>query len=225
MIITAVGLLIAAVAFLALSFSEVSPAIEALIALPGAGGLLLALWELVKASIEHAHRIEEQSAGNAFALSATSHMAEVAFDKHVEFSEKYVAKANEGLWILFREGPTPKALQIASELYDVRRTYILWETENVADFLNKFEKALREIGASEHYLQHLAVGPKRSELIRSIYATFKRVVDLSSLPTSPTPEVAVTHIIRRLQDHLGISELTSLRRYYLEEAVKRAPRK
>ncbi|MGD0698164.1 MAG: hypothetical protein ABSB82_25400 [Terriglobia bacterium] len=110
------GLLTDFVAFVALAVTDRTAAIQALIPLPGSAGLLFALWELVKANVAHQHRLEEGSAENAFILSATSHMAEKAFDKHVEFCEKYVAKANEGLGILFREGPTKNALTIARDL-------------------------------------------------------------------------------------------------------------
>ncbi len=215
------GLLIAFVAYLALAVTHTAAPVQALIALPGSAGLVFALWELLKANVEHQHRLEESSAENAFILSATSHMAEKAFDKHVEFCEKYVAKANEGLDVLFREGPTRKALTIASDLYQIRREFVLWETKDVALFLGGFEKALRKIGADEYVLPYLPVGEKRTELVGKLYNTFSKVVGLETLPGEPTSEIATAHIIARLQDHLGVSQLTDLRKHYLAEAAKR----
>lgn len=215
------GLIIAAIAYTALATINTTSAIQALIALPGAAGLLLALWELVKANINHQHRLDETNAANSFVLSATSHMAETAFDKHVEFSESYVSKANDGLGILFREGPTVKALDVASQLYGIRIRYVLWETKDVSAFLDKFERALREIGADEHLLNDVPVGEGRAKLVQRLYENFKKVVNLEALPDQPTPEIAVTHIIDRLRDHLGVTELTALRKYYLAEATKR----
>jgi hypothetical protein len=148
-------------------------------------------------------------------------MAEKAFDKHVEFSESYVAKANDGLRVLFREGPTKQALVIPAELYGIRQRYVLWETEDVSIILDKFERALREVGAKETLLQHVPAGDQRMKLVETLYDTFKDIVHLEDLPDQPTPEIAVNHIIDRLRDHLGVTELTALRKYYLAEASKR----
>ena len=217
------GLLIAITSFIALACADVNSTIQALIALPGSAGLLIALWDVIKSSIEQKNRMEEKSAEQSFMLSATSHMAEKAFDKHVEFCEKYVEKANEGLVVLFSKGPTEDALKIASELYAIRRIYILWETSDVTLFLDKFEKALREMGATEHFINfsNLPVGPQRTQLVEKIFKIFTDVVNIDKLPNDATPEIAVAHIIDRLRDHLGILELTRLRKFYLSEAVKR----
>lgn len=218
---TITGFTIAAISYVALATVDTTSAIQALIALPGAAGLLIALWEVIMARIEHQHRVEEASADNAFVLSATSHMAEKAFDKHVEFCEKYVAKANEGLALLFREGPTKKALDIARDLYLVRREFVLWETREVSDYLDKFEQALRNIGADEFYLEHVPKGDERSRIVERVFETFRAIVEIKDSPDKPTAEVAVSRIIDNLRDHLGISKLTALRRHYLDEATKR----
>lgn len=215
------GLLIACVAYAALALSHTTAAIPALIALPGSAGLVYALWELVKADLAHHHRLEEKSAENAFILSATSHMAVKAFDKHVEFCEAYVGKATEGLAILFQKGPTEEALGNARALYGIRLKFVLWETKDVALFLGRFEKALREIGAGEGLLSSLPVGEERGRLIEKLYNTFRKVTTLEALPDEPTPEIAITLIIACLRDHLGVSQLTDLRKHYLAEADKR----
>ena len=214
------GLAIAVVAYVALATIETTSAVQALIALPGSAGLLFALWDIIKKNIEHQHRLDEASAANSFVLSATSHMAEKAFDKHVEFSECYIAKANDGLGILFRNGPTEEAIEIAAALYDIRRRYVLWETKDVSMFLDKFESALRKIGANKHYLKY-APEDEQSNVVKNLYKTFMEIVQLDALPNQPTPEIAVTYIIDRLRDHLGVTELTTLRKYYLAEASKR----
>jgi len=214
------GLAIAAITFVALSTINTTAFIQSLIALPGAAGLVFALWELIKSNIEHQHRLEEVASNNTFVLSATSHMAERAFDKHVEFAEAYVAKTNEGLVVLFTEGPTKKALDIAANLYQVRKEYILWETSDVTLFLDKFERALRSMGANEHLLPNLPVGEKRSKVIEETYDTFKSVMDIKSLPNDPTAEIAISYIIDRVRDHLGITQLTTLRKHYLQKALQ-----
>jgi hypothetical protein len=224
LVLVLVGLLVAVGAYITLAIVDTSawPAwARPLTAFIGSSGVLTAFWDLIKAHTEHGYRLDEKSAENAFILSATSHMAQKAFDKHVEFCEKYVQEVNNGLMILFQEGPTREALNIAQSLSQIRRDFVLWETKNVALVLSQFEKALREMGADEHYLQHVRRGDERSKLIDKIYKTFKDVLGLDDLPNKPTGEIAAAHIIAQLQNHLGISELTDLRKHYLAEAMRR----
>jgi hypothetical protein len=103
----------------------------------------------------------------------------------------------------------------------IRRAFVLWETKDVALVLSRFEKALCEMGADEHYLQHVRRGDERSRLVDKVYDRFKNILGLDDLPNEPTPEIAAAHIIAQLQNHLGISELTDLRRHYLAEAMRR----
>ena len=168
---------------------------RALIAIIGSSGSLTVFGDLFKARIEHAHRLDEKGAENAFTLSAASHMAQKAFDRHVEFCERYVQEVNESLMILFqKKGPTTEALNIAHSLQRIRRDFVLWETKGVALVLSRFEKALREMGADEHYLENVPVGDERSKLVDKIYQTFKDILGLEDLPNKPTAEIAVTHI-------------------------------
>ena len=193
---------------------------QTLIALPGSGALIFALWELVKQSMLRQQQIDAEKMKNAFNISSTSHMANTTFDMHVEFCRKYIIEVNDGLIILFREGPTEKALDIASNLHKIRREYILWETLDITPLLDKFEQALRSLGASEHYLKSLDVGEKRSVLVNEIYDSFKRIMPLQNLSDEPTSEVAISYIIDSLRNHLGINQLTDLRKLFLFEALK-----
>ena len=52
------------------------------------------LSEIRQPTREHSIFREKQQ---LFDLGVTSHMANVAFDKHVEFSEKYISTMQEGL--------------------------------------------------------------------------------------------------------------------------------
>jgi len=218
---TIVALLVAAIALSVIALTQLTPRLQTIIAIPGVAGLFAALWEVIKSRIEHQYRLDESSAQNSFVLSSTSHMAECAFDKHVEFCEEYVSQANDGLTILFREGPTVQALDIAGKLYSIRRRYILWETTDVTENLDRFERALRKVGADEHLLETVPVGEKRTQLVDSLYATFSNLIELESLPERKTPEIAVSFIIDSLRDHLGIKELTLMRKFYLLDASKR----
>jgi hypothetical protein len=137
LVLVLVGLLVAVGAYITLAIVDTSawPAwARPLTAFIGSSGVLTAFWDLIKAHIAHGYRLDEKSAENAFILSATSHMAQKAFEKHVEFCEKYVQEVNNGLMILFKEGPTKEALNVAQSLSQIRRDFVLWETKDVPLF-------------------------------------------------------------------------------------------
>jgi hypothetical protein len=156
------------------------------------------------------------------AIAVSSHMADTAFKKHVEFCEEYAAKIFESLDTLIRVGATAEAQKIAYGLSKIRRKFVLWQTEDVALLLGRFEQALWNIGADNELLQSVTDDSERPELIRRIYEKFNEVMgfELKPLSDKPTSEIAITNIIACLQDHLGVSKLTNLRKNCLDEAVK-----
>jgi hypothetical protein len=177
--------------------------------------------EAFKQELESRHRLQERSVENDFILSAKSHMAETAFDKHVEFCEEYVARLNDALFTLFRVGPSPEAWKIAGELRQIRLKFALWETKDIAVPLERFEHALRMIGINKTSLPDVAGDDERAALIHEIYASFKEVMSLEALPDKPPPEIAISNIIAGLQEHVGISKLTDLRKHFIIEAGRR----
>ena len=111
-----------------------------------------ALFQLAQARIAHARSLELLDLKNAFSMGATSHMANVAFDKHVEFFGEYAHELREALNTLIQNGPTEQALDHATNLYNIKRRWELWITAEIDRELEKFEDALRQIGASAHLL-------------------------------------------------------------------------
>jgi hypothetical protein len=220
------SLIIAFAACSALAFAPLPEAVKAIIGLAGAAALLLALWELAKTNqaAQNPSAIPPERAENAFVLSATGYMAEKAFDKHVEFCEAYLAKANEVLCFLFELGPSEKVSRRVPELCQIRRQFALWETENVAIFLSKFEAALRQAGEDRNSSRHLPAAAERKDLVTSICGTFGQMIPLGDFPEelaeSASPEMAIIRITSTLQEQLGFAHLAQLREHYLSEAVR-----
>ena len=71
--------------------------------LPACLSLVAALFQLFREQLTFDRATMLQTAQNGFALGANSHMANTAFDKHVQFSEEYVSEAHATLRTLFRE--------------------------------------------------------------------------------------------------------------------------
>jgi hypothetical protein len=62
---------------------------------------------------------------NAYSMGATSHMATVVFDRHIDFCEEYVAATSKALHALLQEGtmdPTP----YRRDLFRIRQKWALW---------------------------------------------------------------------------------------------------
>ena len=132
--------------------------------------------ETFKAELKVAHALEMQESRNRFTVGATSHMADVAFDKHVKFCDEYTKGVDDALTTLFRRGPHEAVLANADTLSNVRSRWKLWLTPEVEANLSKFEGALREIGAQAWLLGELRPDEDRTEAIKKAYGTFAAVM-------------------------------------------------
>jgi hypothetical protein len=174
--------------------------------------------EAFKAELAQAHAVQMEEAKNRFTIGATSHMAGVAFDKHVEFCEQYAKHVNAALDTLFRRGPHQTVLEDANALMDTRKDWTIWLTPEVESKLLQFEGALRKIGANALLLNQLDA-EDRGEAIKEAFETFAAVMGWEKWRgKAVTQELASERLIEGLRIVLGISELTDLR----AELVKRA---
>jgi hypothetical protein len=176
--------------------------------------------EAFKAELKRAHAIEMEEARNRFTVGATSHMADVAFDKHVQFCEEYTAEVHHALAFLFKKGPNADVLQNATALMNVRTKYSVWLSPEIETQLEKFEGALRKIGANAWLLGELRADEDRTDAIKEAYGAFAAVMGWEKWQGEAvkTRDVAAEKVIEGLRKVLGISELTRLR----AELVKRA---
>lgn len=194
---------------------------RAVTALPAAAAVIAALFQLLRDQVAHDRAIAFQSEQNSFAVGATSHMASVAFDKHVEFSEEYVAEMFSTLSTLFQAGPTKEVLPHSAKLYQIRQRWAIWITPAVETELEKFETALRKIGADAHFVEDLA--DPTPEVIREMYLLFAEVTGMAEWDNKPvTADRAIATVIQRLRHVLGIEELIELRQTFVSRSLKHA---
>src|SRR2546430_1218103 len=71
--------------------------VRELAGVPAIGSLFFALYQLGRDRIAYDRSLIVSELQNSFSIGATSHMAIVAFDKYVEFSEEYVSSMFETL--------------------------------------------------------------------------------------------------------------------------------
>jgi len=167
--------------------------------------------ELSKLEIAHQYEMFKVSSQNHFSLATTSHMANVAFDKHVEFSEKYATATHDALVVLFRHGPTDEVLNSATDLFLIRREFAVWLTSGIEGRLDAFEGALRSIGANAGLVRAVNDGTIQAH-INEMYLVFAEVMGWGRWQDKEiTGDRAINKVIQHLRGILGTEELTTLR--------------
>jgi hypothetical protein len=194
-------------------------AVGELASVPAIVALFAALFQLSRDSIAYDRTLRLEEAKNRFTVGATSHMANIAFDKHVLFCEEYTAEVHGALLTLFRSGPHREVLQNADKLVGVRTKWAVWLTPEIEAGLVNFESALRRIGAQAWLLDELRADEDRTEPIKQAYGTFAAVMGWEQWGGEPvTKNLAVERIIDGLRNVLGIKELTHLRAKLIRRA-------
>ena len=186
--------------------------------------LVAALFQLFREQLTFDRATMLQTAQNGFALGANSHMANTAFDKHVQFSEEYVSEAHATLRTLFREGPTPNALDHANKLSRLREKYFVWLNQDMDRKLGDLEAALRKLGAIAQFAKHDEGSDAQQKAIAKMYRDFANLLGREIMGADEwqgeklSEEEAIQKVIVRFRVILGTEELTKLR----GELIKRA---
>lgn len=213
-----IATIVCVVSFVTAWLLPISDVIRNVIALPGVGALFIALFQLLRDEAAHVRALEIHGKQQLFNLGVTSHMANVAFDKHVEFSEKYIKKMQEGLTELFRTGPPGESLRFSQDLQDIRLSFRAWLTGDVQARITPFESALREMGAIHIALEGMVPGPERSSNVEKIYKRFSEVAGIEH-EGHINEELAPGRIMDQLQTLLGVEQLCRLRKAVIGGAI------
>lgn len=200
---------------------KVDNVIGSIIAAPGATALLAALFQLMRDEADYEKKLESQRREFQFTLGAASHIANAAFDKHVEFCEKYMKELHKTVQTLYQKGETPATLEHASELYTLRQDYAIWLTNSINTDLFKFESALRQLGANAHFIEVTANceahNEQRSLRIDRNFDLFSRILGLKN--SNDIQEKSMVDALKtKVRAILSIQELTKLREHLVKQA-------
>ncbi|MBU1369470.1 MAG: hypothetical protein KKE62_03440 [Proteobacteria bacterium] len=210
---------------LAIVSSWVVPTTEILkgiIATPVIGALIAALYQLLRDQAAFEKQKYFDIRKRVFEIGATSHMANTAFDKHVEFCEEYMKEVHDTLSTLFREGPSKEAFNHANNSYRLRQKHAAWLTDEINSNLEPYEQVVREIGAWSGFVETSRNTPEyaehRSQKIGEIYKKFNDVLGLEG-GVKIDETYAIESVKKKIREILGIEELTKIRKYLIKEAV------
>jgi hypothetical protein len=208
-----------AISYLGASVLPTTEILRGVIALPGVGALLVVLYQLLRDHAAFERELELKRRDHLFTLSVTSHMAELAFDKSVAFSEEYLRAVYGGLLTLFATGPGDEASRLAGELQLIRRKHAPWVTAEVAKKLESFEKALSTMAANAALLKSGVLTDENHPKILEMYNLLHSVLGMKGQGRDVDPALAPDVLIEHLQDVLGIRELTALRQHIVTSAT------
>lgn len=184
-------------------------------------GLIGGLFRLLRDAAEQEHALSMQGGEHAFGL-ATSHMANVAFDKYAAFCDEYLDAVHKMAGELFREGAGHKTLVAASNLVLIQQKSAAWIDSATRKNLGGFEDQLRTLGATAEFVKNAA--PKdigRGPAIKKQYELYKQILGIEPKdgPTKVEDEpIAIEEVIEKIRLLLGTEKLTSLRRKLIDRA-------
>ena len=211
------------ISFLTAWLLPVQEIFKGIFAVPGSLALLGVIYQLIRDSAQFERSMFMQKDQQIFNLGATSHMATVAFDKHVEFCEKYMAEVHETVDTLFKEGPSKTALNHSAALFTIGREYSAWIPKKIALQLEPFENAIHRIGTTSGLVEDLPNSSKdKPKAISESYAELKKVLELDDIETGDPDKknlIAKENIKEKIRSILGINELTEIRLFIIKKSI------
>lgn len=200
-----------------------SELLKGVVSVPAVGALCLLLNQLWRDERAHDRALELQDRQQDFVLGTASHMAEVAYDKHVAFCEEYMARVQLGFQELFKEGATKNASNIGGDLVRIRFKHAAWLTSKLEEELKPFEMGLITMGAKKFELElsELQVGEQRTKLVKEIYKIFGLILGHEKPENEEESLMHMQKPIENVRKILGIDALMALRQGASDLAIKR----
>jgi hypothetical protein len=195
-------------------------AVRDILALPPIAVLMAALFRIFRDDIKHQNALAIQTLRNNCEIGAMSHLANVAFDKHVAFCEEYVAEVMRTLTTLNRRGPCAEAVTHALNIVEIRNKFSVWLTTEIQKELGEFESALITIGNNRRLMDEFPDIETRPELVRTTVELFAQVTDEKEWKGKKlkNDNIGISAILERLREILGVKELTDIRSRLIQRA-------
>jgi hypothetical protein len=212
-----------AVFVLSLSLFSILPGekiINNIAATPAIGALIVAIYTILRDHSAHIKQLEIQQKQQNFSIGISSHMAQKAFDRHLEFCEKYIAEVHKTSRTLLQEGPTEKATIHGNNLFDLRIEYSTWVTDDISNELIEFEgelyKLSAKVGLSEKTKDPVLAGKANTEAETIWEGLLGALLDKDK---PENPNIAIESIINKIRKIIDVKDLVDLRSISIKNAT------
>ncbi len=187
---------------------------------PAIGALFAAIYQLLRDHAAYEKEKELLQKQQFFSLGITSHMAEVAFDKHVQFCEQYIAEVHKIIVTFFRDGPIEKGKDYARNLAQIRIKHDAWITEDITESLKHFEDAVFRIGSQAHLSQSSRADVAQKAYEKADELWDQVLGDAVDKTKTRNENIAVESVKKKIREILGIEKLTKLRGIIISKAME-----
>lgn len=198
---------------------------KSLATMPAIGSLVAAIYQTLKdqAAFERQDYLQRQQ--QIFNLGTTSHMANVAFDKHAKFCEDYMSEVHDTVADLFRLGPRSSRVidEHLKKLISLKKKYAAWVPKDVAQQLEPFESAINMISAQAVLVEDYGedAGKERAHAVKAMHEIYRSLLKREERGVEKDDqEVSAEDIKEKLRMILGINELTKMRKLLVDGAIK-----
>lgn len=215
----ALSIAVIVISALLVIFLPVNDETKTMFSLPGIAGLFSILVQGWRDQISHERALELQKKQHDFDLAIASHMANVVFDKQVEFTEQYSSKLYTIVRELFQEGPSDKASIYERDLRDIRIRFSPWISKDLNEKLIPYEFALGKIGNLGILERATRKTVEHSDYVYQMFETFKEFIGLPEKEFPKESRDAANAVLEHLKDVLNIFDLEMLRRSAIRLAM------
>jgi hypothetical protein len=214
---------IAVVSFGFAFYAPIAEIFKGIVVMPAVGAMFAAIFQLVRDDAAHVRKKEILIKEQHYSLAASSHMANVVFDKQVEFSDKYTSEALNAFHTLMPKQDWQEAHSFAKNLTFIRLEYMCWLTTEIDENLEEFENKLRTLGANSSYIKmpkgEGTIQDHRDEAAREmleIQAAFLYILE----KTDKHPEVRLSSLSKKMRKMLNVEDLTTLKNKLVESSLQ-----
>ncbi|PSU75037.1 hypothetical protein C9J21_19250 [Photobacterium phosphoreum] len=214
---------IAVVSFGFAFYAPIAEIFKGIVVMPAVGAMFAAIFQLVRDDAAHVRKKEILIKEQHYSLAASSHMANVVFDKQVEFSDKYASEALNAFHTLMPKQDWQEAHSFAKNLTFIRLEYMCWLTTEIDENLEEFENKLRTLGANSSYIKmpkgEGTIQDHRDEAAREmleIQAAFLYILE----KTDKHPEVRLSSLSKKMRKMLNVEDLTTLKNKLVESSLQ-----
>jgi len=190
---------------------------KGIFSVPAVLALIAALFQLLRDEAQYLKSIELQQQQHLFSLGAMSHMANIAFDKHIAFCERYMAAVIAIAQTLSENGPLSLTDDHYYSLTDLHREFGAWVSSELTEKLLPFEKSVGELVCTT-YDVNSTDEPCNEELREDSRKRAKLIfnqilrINLGYEGIEPDDRLYFPAVIDKIREILDIDKLIALRK-------------